>query len=158
MTELNKFQVSGKLKVVKGSVLNPQSGGLSFVLSTLNMMGKVDQNLLIPFFNKKWKKVASENRGFFAEKTGSYKLGAVFSVQVQSDVSVQNMLCFNDKLELDDKALEKCLDKVCATAIYDKASIHISSKLVEQLPQLPDMIKSHFLDKGVNVYMYEEAV
>lgn len=151
----NKFQAKGKVKSVKGSVLVPESGGLRFVLSVSNMIGK-PENPLFPLFANKWKKVQEESRGWFATKTGAYKLGAINTTAVQSDVWVIHMLCQDDTLKLDLAALESCLQKVVASAKYEKASIHVSSILTSYIPGLEKVLDKAVVSQGLAVYYYDE--
>src|SRR5271166_2694234 len=124
--EKNKFQVKGRTKVIQGSILAPENAGLRFVLSITNTAGKAE-NPLYPIFEKKWKKVREEARGWFATKTGAYKLGAINTTAVQSDTWVIHMLCQNDDVQTDNKALADCLKKVAASAKYEKATVHVST-------------------------------
>jgi hypothetical protein len=155
MTDVNLFKIKGKSKVINGSILAPYNSGLRFVLSVNNMAGK-PENPLFPIFEKKWKQVKQDSRGWFATKTGEYKLGATNTTAVQSDTWVIHMLCQDENLKTDVKALEKCLNKVLATAKYEKATIHVSSLLMKTIPELEKLAKSVFIDNGVNVTFYEE--
>jgi len=150
----NKFQPAGKSKLIKGSVLNPESSGLCFVLNMVNMAGKVDGEQY-KTFDKKWPKVKVEVKGQWANKTGFYKLGTVDTVAVQSDVWVVNMLCQDDKLQTDIKAVENCLKKVCDMAKFERASVHVPVLLTKTIPELVDLSKKYLLENGVNVYFYE---
>lgn len=161
MTEekkVNKFQAVGKTKVIKGSILAPENSGLRFVLSVNNLAGKPEGNTLLPIFDKKWKKVREESRGWFANKTGAYKLGAINTTAVQSDTWVIHCLVQDEQLKTSAKAVEECLKKVCASAKAEKASVHISSLLVKEIPQLAELAKTQLLDNGISVYFYEEQV
>ncbi len=154
--EKNKFLAPGKTKVIKGTILAPENSGLRFVLSVTNMAGK-PESPMYPLFEKKWKKVKQEAKGWFTTKTGAYKLGATNTTAVQSDVWVIHMLCQDDQLNTDEKALEECLNKVCASAKYEKATIHVSTILTEAVPALSPLLKKCLVDKGVSVYLYEEV-
>jgi hypothetical protein len=153
----NKFQPKGTVKVIKGTIIMPEAGGLKFILSLANLAGKPEGNPLLPLFDKKWSKVRAEARGFFANKTGAYKLGALAgTTATQSDVWVQHMICQDKDLKIDLKALEECLKKVTASALFEKASLHVSALLVAAIPELPDMLVKYCVDRGVSVYIYEE--
>src|ERR1700688_1970340 len=129
MTESkNKFQPQGRVKLVKGSILNPEMGGLRFVLNVANMVGKAE-HALYPLFDKKWPAVKREVKGAFNTRTGTYKTGFIFDTAVQSDVWVVSMLCQDDKMQTDVPGLEKCLKEVCKKAKYEKASVHVSTFL-----------------------------
>lgn len=152
-----RFQTPGRTKVIKGSILAPETAGLRFVLSVNNTAGKPDNNPLYPVFEKKWKKVKEEARGWYATKTGAYKLGAVNTTAVQSDTWVIHMLCQDDDQKTDVAALTKCLKETARMAKYEKASVHVSSLLTQAMPELTGLLKSELVDEGVSVYFYEEV-
>jgi len=154
-TNVNRFQPQGRVKLIKGSILAPENAGLRFVLSVTNMVGK-PESPLYPLFEKKWKKVKEEARGWYATKTGAYKLGAVNTTAVQSDTWVIHMLCQDDELKTDVKALETCLEAVCKSAKYEKATVHVSTLLTDAIPELQDLLTEHLVKQGVSVSFYEE--
>lgn len=164
-TAVNKFQPSGKVKQVKGSILMPENAGLRFILSINNTEGRPDENPLLPIFDKKWKKVREESRGWFATKTGDYKVGAINTTAVQSDVWVIHMLCkkLSDKnnvkspVVLDVLGLTECLKKVASTAKYEKATVHVSTILTDHIPELYDLLVENLVKNGVSVYFYQES-
>jgi hypothetical protein len=155
-TEVNRFKPLGKTKIIKGTVLAPENAGLRFVLSVNNMAGK-PENPLFPIFDKKWKQVRQESMGWFATKTGAYKLGAVMTTAVQSDTWVIHMLFQDENLTTDLKALEVCLKKVSDMAKYEKASVHVSSILVNLVPEITKMLDEQLIQNGISVYYYEET-
>lgn len=155
MTE-NRFQPQGKTKVIQGSILAPENAGLRFVLSINNLAGKPDNHPLYPVFEKKWKKVREEARGWYATKTGAYKLGAVQTTAVQSDTWVIHMLAQDENQVTDAVGLEKCLKEVCKMAKYERATVHVSSLLTDAIPELTSLLKTQLVERGVSVYFYNE--
>lgn len=153
---MNKFQPPGRTKVVNGTILTPEMAGLRFVLSINNLLGKPEGNPLLPVFDKKWHKVRESSRGWFATKTGAYKLGAINPLAVQSDTWIIHMLAQGEDLKVNLDGLKECLKKVCAQAKYEKASVHISSLLVDLVPELPLLATEHLVNEGVSVYYYNE--
>ena len=152
----DKFKVKGKVKLIKGSILTPEDAGLRFILNVNNLAGK-SESPLYPLFDKKWQKVKVESRGWYVNKTGAYKLGATNTTPVQSDVWVIGMLCQDEDLKTDLTGLEACLKKVCASAKYEKASLHVSNLLCAAIPELQDLITKHLVNEGVSVSYYEET-
>ena len=150
---MNKFQQLGQFKTIQGSILSPQNAGLRFILSVNNMAGK-PENPLFPIFDKKWKQVKQESRGWFATKTGAYKLGAINTTAVQSDTWVIHMLCQDENLNTDIKALELCLKNVLNMAKAENASIHVSTILVDMIPEINKLLEEQLLNNGINVYYY----
>jgi hypothetical protein len=152
----NKFQPKGKTKLVKGSILAPENAGLRLVLNVANLAGKAESPLY-PLFDKKWKKVKEEVKGWYNTRTGAYKLGATSNVAVQSDTWVINLLCQNDQLETDVNSLKTCLKSVANLAKEHKASVHVSTLLTNLIPELASLLNDHLISNGVSVYFYEEA-
>ena len=152
---INRFKKIGKTKLINGSILNPQSGELGLILSLANMAGKAD-NPLLPLFDKKWRKVREDVRGWYVNKTGEYKSGAINRLAVQSDVWVIHMLCQDEELKTDVKGLKECLKKVCAMAKYEKGGVHVSTLLTDSIPELADLLTEMLVNEGVSVYFYKE--
>jgi hypothetical protein len=154
--EVSRFQPQGKTKVIKGTILAPENAGLRFVLSVTNLAGKPDNHPLYPLFEKKWPKVKQEARGWYATKTGAYKLGSVNTTAVQSDTWVIHMLCQGEDLTTDVVALEKCLKEVCKMAKYERATVHVSGLLTNAVPEMTDLLRTELVEQGVSVYFYNE--
>lgn len=153
---MNMFQPKGKTKLIKGTILAPENAGLRFVLSVNNLAGKADSPLY-SIFDKKWRQVKQDCKGWFANKTGAYKLGAVNTTAVQSDTWVIHMLCQDADSKTDLKSLEACLKKVVDMAKYEKATVHVSSVLVEYIPEITELLDTHLIKNGISVYFYEEV-
>jgi hypothetical protein len=151
---VNKFKTVGKLRTVKGSILFPHNAGLRLILSLSNTMGKPNCPLL-PIFDEKWAQVRQENKLWFINKTGAYKLGAIKSTPVQSDTWVVHMLCQNELFKTDLKALDTCLKEITKLAIFEHASVHVSSILLSSIPELMDRLNELVIQQGVNVQIYE---
>jgi hypothetical protein len=77
-------------------------------------------------------------------------------VATQSDVWIIPMLVQDEDLKTDVKALETCLKAVCASAKYERASIHVSSVLTDAIPELTSLITTHLVEEGVSVCYYQE--
>jgi hypothetical protein len=153
--EKNKFLQPGRVKVVQGSIVNPENAGLRFILSVNNLAGKAESPLY-PVFEKKWPKVKQEAKGWFNTRTGAYKLGALNTTAVQSDTWVIHMLCQDEDLKTDATALETCLKEVCKMAKYERATVHVSSLLTLAVPELTELLKTRLIEQGVSVSFYEE--
>jgi hypothetical protein len=156
----NQFQPKGRVKVVQGSILFPQDGGLRFILNVANMAGKTEGPMYL-LFNKKWAQVKPEVRGWFNQKTGAYSLDEkkaahLLETLVQSDVWVVSCLCQDEKLRTNVDALTKCLKEVAKRAKSEKASLSVSTFLTEEIPELPELLTKLVVDQGINVAFYEE--
>ena len=152
----NKFQQSGRVKVVNGSILFPENAGLRFILNVANTAGK-PESPLYPVLDKKWPKVKQEVRGAWAQKTGAFRLGTISSnTAVQSDIWAITMLCQDDNLKTDVVALGKSLKEVAKLAKYERASICISSLLTEAIPELQNLATTELVNQGIAVSYYNE--
>lgn len=156
MTTTNRFAPAGRVKTVKGSIVAPENAGLRFVLSVNNLAGKLEGNPMLPIFEKKWPKVKAESRGWWATRTGAYKLGAVNTTAVQSDTWVIHMLCQDENLEVSTAGLTQCLKEVCKMAKYERATVHVSTALTGSIPELTDLLQEQLINQGVSVTFYEE--
>ena len=152
---VKKFQTPGRVKVIDGSILAPHNAGLRFVLSITNTAGK-PESPMYPLFEKKWKKVKEEAKGWWSNKTGKYVLGAVNTTSTQSDTWVIHMLVQDDDLKTSVPAVETCLKEICKMAIYEKATIHVSNVLTSFIPELQDLLTKHLVENGVSVNYYNE--
>lgn len=151
----NKFAIKGKVKNIKGTIIAPETGNLKFVLNVLAMTDKPDSPLF-DLFDKKWKKVKEEAKGWYARRE-NFKLGATMTTAVQSDVWVLSLLCKDKDNALDAAGLEKALGTVAGMAVYEKAGVHVSGLLTKEVPEIVEMIDKVLIPKGVNVYYYEEV-
>ncbi len=151
----NLFQPQGRVKVIKGSILNPYDAGLRFIFNINNTVGKAE-NPLYALFDKKWPRVKSEAKGWYNTRTGAYKLGAINTTSVQSDTWVIHLLCQDDELKTHADALAVCLKEVCKLAKSERASVHVSTLLTDFIPELSDLLQKELVEKGVAVSYYEE--
>jgi hypothetical protein len=152
----NKFQQPGRVKLIKGSILQPHDAGLRMILNLANMAGKVD-GAIYKIFDKKWPKIKQEVRGAYVTKTGAYKLGIIANnLAAQSDVWAISILCQDEEQKTNIEALEKCLGEVRKLAIYEHGSVHVSSILTDEIPELQDLITKQLVEHGVAVCYYEE--
>lgn len=151
---MNRFQTPGKMKVIKGTILAPENAGLRFVLNVNNLVGKTDSPMY-NVFDKKWRIVREAAKGWYNNRTGAYKIGAVNTTAVQSDTWVLHMLCQDEKLNTNINGLEECLNKICGMAKYEKATVHVSHILVEAIPELTTLLSKYLIEQGVSVYFYE---
>lgn len=151
-----KFRALGKTKTIKGSILNPEVAGLRFILTLNNLLGTASCPLL-PIFDKRWKKVREEGRGWYVARTGAYKLGALKITAVQSDTWVIHCLVQDEKLQVNVESLETCLKEICKLSKYEKGSVHISNILLDAIPELKDLVVKNLLEESVSVYFYEEV-
>lgn len=151
----SKFVIKGRVKTINGSVLNPELAGLRFVLNPVNMEGTLTSPML-PLFEKKWKQVKAEVRGWYTNRTGAYKLGAINNVAVQSDTWVVNLLCQDEKSVYSTAAAELCLKEVAKLAKAEQASVHVSQLFFSNFPELQQLLTDNLVNKGISVYYYLE--
>ena len=151
----NLFQPQGRVKVIQGSILTPHDAGLRFVLNVNNLVGKAESPLY-PIFDKKWPRVKSEAKGWYNNRTGAYKLGAVNTTAVQSDTWVVHLLCQDAELTTSADGLKACLKEVCKMAKSERASVHVSTLLTDVVPELTELLQKELVEQGISVSFYEE--
>jgi hypothetical protein len=149
-----KFVQKGKVKVVKGSILTPEYAGLRLIINFVNSSGK-PEGPLYQIFDKKWKKIKEETKGWYASRV-NFKLGEVSTIAVQSDTWVINCLCQDELMAVQEKALDNCVKKISDMAKNEKASVHVSSLLLQSYPELMNKLNKNLVDVGINVSVYEE--
>jgi len=153
------FKQLGKLKNINGSILRPENTGLALILSTANLEGKVESPM-IKLFDKRWFKVREDIKGWWATRTGEYKYGAIKNLAVQSDIWIVHMLfqsVTDNNVSSNLEALEECLKKVYAMAKYESATVHISSLLIDVVPELKDLATKYLINNGISTYFYSES-
>lgn len=151
----SKFAVKGKVKTIKGSILNPEIGGLRFILNPVATNGEAKSELELQL-DTRWKKVRAETKSWFVNKTGAYKLGALNTIAVQSDIWIINMLCKDNDFNYSEQGVATCLKELAKMAKSEKASVHVSSKLIKDMPKLPTLLEDFVINSGVSVYYYNE--
>jgi hypothetical protein len=150
----NKFAVQGKTKLISGTITMPQGSGLRLVLVAASESGKPDSELYT-VLDKKWRAAKVEAKGWYQSRA-NYKLGAVKDVATQSDVWLMNMLVLDKDNVLNDAALLTALKEVAKVALYERASVHCSTLLTTDFPQLQELLMTNLVAKGVSVFFYEE--
>jgi hypothetical protein len=151
----NKFNQPGRIKMISGSILQPHDGGLRMILNIANMTGKVDDPIY-KVFDKKWPKIKQEVRGSYVQKTGTYKLGTIGNnLAVQSDVWIMSILAKDAEQKTDVKALKQGLKELCKLAKYEHGSVHISSILLDSIPELKELSVQELVANGVAVCYYD---
>lgn len=152
--QFNKFLPKGKLKNLKGSIINTENAGLRLVLSVCNMAGKLDEKLFTTF-DKKWPAVRRECKGWYSNQF-IYKLGTLNTTAVQSDVWVVHLLCQDKEQKTNETALNSCLKNLASMAKEEKATVHISRLVFEKVPELGSLVESMLINQGISVYTYDE--
>ncbi len=150
----NKFVTSGKTKLVQGSILMPELGNLRLLVVPSSMTGKPEGGLYT-LLEKKWKTAKAEFKGWYAQQM-DFKLGSIRTTAVQSDTWLVHCLCVDVKGKVDEKALKACVTKLAAMAKYERASVHVSTLVTDQMPEIMDLLNVEMIEKGTSVYFYQE--
>jgi len=152
---MNKFAPKGKVKVVAGTIVNPEYAGLKLILHPINDSGEANSKLS-ETLDKKWKKVKEETKGWYSSRV-NFKQGEINTVAVQSDVWVINSLCKDKDNQFQMESLTSCLKKIVSIAKNEKASVHISMLLNEDYSDLSTVLENEVVNSGVNVSYYQET-
>lgn len=150
-----KFMVHGKTKLINGTILTPELAGLRLIMTAASETGKPEDELYT-LLDKKWKTAKTEFKGWYQHHV-NFKLGNVHTTAVQSDTWIVHCLFLNKDGDVDEKALASCMKKMCETAKSERGSVHVSTLLTGSIPNLVDLLQEYLVEKGVNVYFYEES-
>jgi hypothetical protein len=152
--DMKKFITPGKVKQVKASILAPELAGLRLVINACAQNGKFDAPL-DALLAKRWSKVREDYKGWYATQH-NFRPGSLNSTAVASDTWVVNMLVKDKEGNLSPDALKLAVKKLVDIAKYERASVHVSTLLTREIPELNDLLMTHLVDDGVNVFFYEE--
>lgn len=153
---MNKFMTPGKIKQVNATILAPENAGLRLILNACGQQGKFDSSL-DNVLTKKWAKVKQDYKEWYATQH-NFKLGWLNQTAVASDTWVVNMLVKDKDGNVNEAALNLAMKKLVELAKYEHASLHVSSLLLTELPDLLPLLTSQLAGNGVNVYCYNEPV
>lgn len=143
------------IKNIKGIITTPQLGGLKFILNNVSISGN-PENSQMPIFDKKWLRVRTETRGWFADPS-TFKLANIKDCMVQSDIWIINMICQDKDNKTDLNSLITCLEKIIKLAKYEQASIHVSSQFITDVPEfIQNNLIDMFTKNNINVFLYAE--
>lgn len=151
---MKKFITPGKFKQINATILAPENAGLRLILNVVGQNGKFESKL-DGILSKKWVKVREDYKGWFATQH-NFKMGWLNNTAVGSDTWVVNMLVEDKEGKVDTKALQVAVKKVADMAKYERASVHVSAITVSEIPELQQLLTSHLIEEGVNVYFYNE--
>ena len=146
----NKFSTPGKFRKAASELTTPENSGLRFILNPIDTKVelKSDINELIA---KKWKRCRDDAKGWYAGRN-KFKLGEIQTVAVQSDVWVINLLV-TEGSEVPAESLDSAMKKTGDLAKYEKATVHISDKMLA-IANFESLAIKHLIDNGINVYVY----
>lgn len=151
----SRFVAKGRSKVVVGSVLNPENAGLRVIVNFVGLDGTFNAPL-DKALTTKWLNVRKANYEWYSNQF-MFKAGNINTTAVASDVFVCNVLARGKDGKIDPKALALGIKKLADYAKYEKASVHVSSVLTNEIPELEGMLTASLVDTGTNVYYYQEA-
>jgi len=152
----NKFVTNGKTKLVQGSILTPEGSSLRFVFVPCSESG-VGEDALHGLLSRKWKQAKAELKGWYSHHV-NFKLGNIKDTAVQSDTWLVHCLVADKTGKVNDKALASCVKKVADLAKFERASVHVSTLVTEDMPQLLPLLQTEMIEKGITVLFYEEPV
>lgn len=151
---MNKFTAPGKMKQVNATILAPENAGLRFILNVCGQNGKFESKLDL-VLTKRWAKVRESYKEWYATQQ-NFKMGWLNQTPIASDTWVVNMLVEDKAGKVDPVALQLAMKKVAELAKYEHASIHVSSLMAADMPELQPLLVSNLIEQGINVYFYNE--
>lgn len=155
---LSKFTPRGKLQDAQPgcSVISPMNSGLRLIVNFVSIKPSFTQPLDL-MIDRIWKRVKQDYYGW-AGDLRNFKLGSIKDSLCASDIMVVNLLVKNEDGIVDAPALETALQKLTNFAKTEKASLHFSDHLVNEVPGLRDLADKYCATNGVNCYFYPTVV
>lgn len=160
--DMTRFTQKGKMQdAPKGqSVIAPINAGLRFIPNFVSivptMPGTGKSNFSSPLditLERIWRKVKQDYYSKSADLR-TFKLGSIFDTLCSSDIFVVGMVVKNEEGLIVADALVAALKNLAKYAKSEKASLHISEHLSDDVPALRELIQLHCADVGVNCYFY----
>jgi hypothetical protein len=153
---MNKFIQQGLVKQISATVLAPVNAGLRLILNFTSESGSFEGKF-DKLLSKRWTRVREDFKFAFATRQ-NFKPGSITTTAVGSDTWVVNMLCKDKDGTLDKKTLALGMRNLVNMAKSEHGSVHVSNLLLEELPELNELVVKNLVENGVNVYLYEEPV
>ena len=149
-----RFNPAGQVKTVNASISSTRTmGGLCLILAALSEDGtKIMDCPVYGLLKRKFAAAVTDPKQWYHSRI-NWKLGAVRDTFLSSEARLQSMLCIKNDGTCDEKALETCMKAVIKLAKTDKGSVHVSSALVEMLPQLSSHLDA-VKQAGITLYIY----
>jgi O-acetyl-ADP-ribose deacetylase (regulator of RNase III) len=166
----------GMLRYVEGDATIPRGGSHRLLIHIVNDLGGWGSGFVVAI-SKRWKKPEQEYRIWYrsqGEGQLKFQLGEIQNVEIQTDLTVVNMLAQhgigldkdgNPPLRLD--ALKSCLEKVAKEAKDRSSSVHLprigaglasgktSGYDKEVWSKIEALLKETLINKGINVTVYD---
>lgn len=143
------------MKQVNATILAPENAGLRIILDLVGQDGKFDAPL-DKLLAVRWPASKSTFKEWYATQH-NFKLGLLnTSTAVASDTWICFALVKDKEGKVDQKALETAVKKTGDFCRSEKASLHVSTLLVSDVPELKQLLVSHLVEQGTNVYFYNE--
>jgi hypothetical protein len=149
---MKKFTIPGKVRQLNATIIAPENAGLRIVLNSCAQSGKFDSPLEA-LLTKRWAKVRED----YNATQFNFKPGFLNNTAVASDTWVVNMLVKDKDGNLNADALKLAVKKLAEQVKSERgSSVHVSMMLLEEAPQLQDLLMTSLVEEGVNVYYYKE--
>lgn len=153
---MNKFTQPGKMKQVNATILAPELAGLRLIVNVCGQNGKFDSKL-DTLLTKRWAKTREDYKEWYATQH-NFKLGMLNTTAVASDTWVASLLVKNKEDVVDPVALKTAVKKLGELCKYEKASAHISTLVLDEVPELKELLVKGLVEEGINVFTYVEPV
>lgn len=157
------YIIPGKLKYVTGDATIPITGNNNFIIHVQNDVGAWGAGFS-GAVGKRWPAAENAYRLWYRQKN-NFKLGEIQVVNVQSNISVINMIAqkglrsVDNPKPIDYDALRTCLDKVGELVSDDKGSIHAprfgAGLAGGDWEVIEEMIQELLIKRGINVTIYD---
>lgn len=144
------------MKQVNATILAPELAGLRLIVNVCGQNGKFDSKL-DTLLTKRWAKTREDYKEWYATQH-NFKLGMLNTTAVASDTWVASLLVKNKEDVVDPVALKTAVKKLGELCKYEKASAHISTLVLDEVPELKELLVKGLVEEGINVFTYVEPV
>lgn len=145
------FGKTGEFKIHKGSIVNPISSYMGYIVTLVNKDGtlKDDDSLKL---SKRWPIIQKTCKATYITKFGQVPPGELAEAMLLPTLYSYNCFVYRDDV-LDEDALRLSFTNLAKLALNNKASIHISKN--DSWDQIKGFITDLFINKGVSVVAYD---
>lgn len=146
------FGVQGKLRFTDGSPVHPLSGGFKYILNWVEP-NKEYNGQISKEIEKRWPHAPQKFKLWVLGKHGLVKAGDLNLVQVQSDVSIANVV--QDAYPPTKDVVCSTLEALAPQIEEDQGSLHFQKW--GDWDYLEGFLKNTFLKRGIHVCVYSNG-
>ncbi len=150
----SNYIIAGRFKSVDGDASLPIAAGHRIIVNLCSTDGEWRDSS--KSLSKRWEKIKQEYTRWYRSQY-KFVLGEVSEINVQSDTCLVNALVYGDSVFPDEKAIEKCADRIGAMAKDYGSSVHINHTDDDDWEKIETQLVEKIIKRGVNVTVYKKG-